>query len=373
MSGGGRRTTRRRFLATSVAAAALAAARAPAGAAGKPAWEAQWSDLTAAARKERTVSIMTTSGASFRKWAEAAEAALPGIAIDLQQQPNSEQIANKILAERQAGVYSFDLIVMAAVSALPRLKPVGALDKLRPLLFRPDVLDNKAWKRGFDTWPDSEKSYGFPLSESLVMPSINTDLVREGELKSARSLLDPKWKGKIILGELRSGAERVLMTSIRLRDGDDAVRRLIVDQKPTFVQDVRQVAEGLVRGNYAIGHGMAPPNLQEFIDAGLARNVKFVDIPDVTFITYTFSLWAANRAPHPNATKLFANWMLSKEGMQLFSTNLAVNVRRTDVPLVDPNAVPRPNQRYFFSSNESGLAEVEKTRALVARITGAPA
>lgn len=372
MNRAGRFATRRRFLEAGLAAATLATVRTSANAAGKP-WEAQWSDLEAAARKEGTVSIMTTVGTSFRNWAQAAQTAMPGIAIDLEQQPNSEQIANKILAERAASVYNFDLIISAAVSALPRLKPVGAVDNLRALLFRPDVLDNKAWHGGFNTWADNEKSYGFPLSESLVMPAINTDLVHPGELKDARSLLDPKWKGKIILGDIRSGAERVLMTSIRLRDGDDAVRRLLVDQKPTFVLDIRQVAEGLVRGTYAIGHGMAPPNLREFIDAGLAGNVKFVDIPDVTFITYTFSLWAANRPPHPNAQKLFANWMLSKAGMQLLSSNLSLNVRRTDVPLVDPNSVARPGQHYFFSSSEPALPEIEKTRALVTRITGQPA
>jgi ABC-type Fe3+ transport system substrate-binding protein len=365
--------TRRRFLETSLATTAvIAAARTPARAAGKSSWESQWSDLQTAARKEGTISIMSTVGTSFRSWAQAAQDAMPGITIDLEQQPNSEQIANKILAERAAGVYSFDLIIMAAVSALPRLKPVGAVDKLRPLLFRPDVLDNRAWNGGFDTWADNEKSYGFPIAASPVMPAINTDLVHPGDLKDARSLLDPKWKGKIMLGDLRSGAERVLMTSIRLRDGDDAVKRLIIDQKPTIVLDVRQIAEGLVRGTCAIGHGLAPPNMREFVDAGLAKNVRFVDIPDVTFITYTFSLWAANRPPHPNATKLFANWMLTKPGMQLLSSNLNLNVRRSDVPIIDPNAVTRPSQHYFFSSSESALPEIEKTRALVTRITGEP-
>lgn len=373
MSRAGRFATRRRFLETSLATAGVAGAGVSARAAGKPSWESQWSDLEAAARKEGTISIMSTVGTSFRSWAQAAQNAMPGISIDLEQQPNSEQIANKILAERAAGVYSFDLIIMAAVSALPRLKPVGAVDKLRPLLFRPDVLNNKAWNGGFDTWADNEKSYGFPIAASPVMAAINTDLVHPGEVKDARGLLDPKWRGKIMLGDLRSGAERVLLTSIRLRDGDDAVRRLIVDQKPTVVLDVRQIAEGLVRGTCAIGHGLAPPNLREFVDAGLARSVKFVDIPDVTFITYTFSLWAANRPPHPNAAKLFANWMLTKPGMQLLSSNLNLNVRRTEVPTIDPNAVTRPGQHYFFSSSESALPEIEKTRVLVAKITGEPA
>ncbi len=363
--------TRRRSFIVAGAAALVGAGSRRASAA---AWEQQWSDLTAAAKKEGTLSVMTTVGTGYRKWIDACGPHFPGINIELQQQPNSEQICNKILAERQAGVYSFDVIIGAAVSVMPRLKPVGAVDKLRPLLFRPDVVNDKLWQHGFsNVWADSEKSYGFPLSESLVMPAINTDLVKPGELKNARSLLDPKWKGKIICGDIRSGAERVLLTSIRLADGDDAVRKFLVDQKPTFVLDLRQVTEGLVRGQYAIGHGMTAQNIKEFQDQGLGKNVKIVDIPDVSFITYTFSLWAANHAPHPNAQKLFLNWLLTKEGMQLLSSNTELNIRRTDVPPYDANAVPKPNQHYFFSSNEAGLAEVEKTRALVAQITGQPA
>jgi ABC-type Fe3+ transport system substrate-binding protein len=342
-------------------------------AASQPPWQAQWAALQAAAKKEGKLSVLTGVGTGFRKWMQAAEAAL-GIPIDHQQQPNSDEIANKVIAERAAGIYSFDIIVMTPITALPRLRPIGALDPLRPLLFRPDVVNDKVWRGGFSAaWADNAKVLGFPLSETLIMPAINTDLVSANELKNARNLLDPKWKEKIILAEIRSGSTRVLMTSIRMRHGDDAVRRLMVDQKPTYTQDFRQEAEGLVRGTFAIGQGLQPPNMAEFLDAGVGRNVKFVDIPDVTYISWTYSLWAANRAPHVNAAKLFANWTLTREGQQVFSSNMQLNPYRTDVALIDPSAVAKPGQWYLFSSKERELPELEKTRALMTKITGVPA
>ena len=331
--------------------------------------QTELSTLTAAARKEGRISILATVGSGFQTWANAAQAALPGITIDLHQLPNSEQAANKMLAERQAGNYNYDLVILSAITALPRLKAARALDPLRPLLFLRDVLDDRAWKGGFDLWADEERQFGFPLCESVTRPAINTDLVRESDLADAGSLLDPRWRGKIVLGDLRSGSERVMLTSMRLRDGDDAVRQLIVDQKPTFMQDMRKVADGLVRGNYAIAHGLGPQTLQEFVRPGAGAHVKFVDIPNVTYISYTFTLWAANRAPNPHAAKLFANWMLTRDGQQLLSTHLAQNVRRTDVPLVDPGAILRPGQYYFKSSNKKALAEVKKTRTLLRQIT----
>jgi iron(III) transport system substrate-binding protein len=336
-------------------------------------WQTQWTMLSAAAKKEGKLSILTGVGTGFRDWVAASQTAL-GIEIDHQQQSNSDDIANKIIAERTAGVYSVDMIVMTPITALPRLKPIGALDPLRPLLFRPDVLNEKAWRGGFNAaWTDSAKVLGFPLSETVIVPALNMDLVKPGELKNARSLLDPKWKEKIIMGAIRSGSTRALMTSIRLRDGDDVVRRLMVDQKPTFVEDFRSQAEGLVRDNFAIGQGMTPQNLLEFTDAGVGRNVKFIDIPDVSYISHTYSLWTANRAPHPNAAKLFANWALTQEGQAVWSKTMLLNALRNDVALVDPTALARPGQSYMLSGSEANLPELEKTRALMTRITGVPA
>ena len=158
-----------------------------------------------------------------------------------------------------------------------------------------------------------------------------------------------------------------------MRDGDDAVKRLMIDQNPTWVTDLRQQAEGLVRGTYAIAQGLTAPQMEEFTDAGLGKNVKFLDIPDITYISYTLTLWAVNKAPHPNAVKLFANWAQTKEGQAAFSDNMKLNARRTDIPLVDPTYVARPGQWYLLIKNEALIAEVEKTRALMSKITGQPA
>jgi iron(III) transport system substrate-binding protein len=371
--------SRRQFLKGGLAASVglsgldVAASSTRAWAASQPPWQVQWTALQAAAKKEGKLSALTGVGTGFRNWIQACQTAL-GIEIDLQQQPNSEEIANKIIAERSAGIYSFDIICMTPSTALPRLKPIGALDSMRALLFRPDVVNAKVWPGGFDAaWSDSAKVLGFPLSESLIMPGIDTNLVRPGEIKNARSLLDPKWKGKISLGEIRSTSTRALMTSIRLRDGDDTVRRILVDQQPVYSGDFRQQAEGLVRDTFALAQGPQPTHLQEFLDAGIGRNVQFVDIPDVSYISHTYSLWVANRAPHPNATKLFVNWALTKAGQEAFSSTLSLNAFRSDVAVLDAKALPRPGQWYLHLGSEADLPELEKTRVLMTRVTGVPA
>ena len=38
-----------------------------------------------------------------------------------------------------------------------------------------------------------------------------------------------------------------------------------------------------------------------------------------------------NKAPHPNATRLFINWIASKEGLEIYSQTQTAATTRTDV------------------------------------------
>ena len=52
----------------------------------------------------------------------------------------------------------------------------------------------------------------------------------------------------------------------------------------------------------------------------------------------------AKEAPHPNATKVFVNWLLSKEGSSLVAPAIGYPSARSDVPTDHfmPVLVPRP-------------------------------
>lgn len=372
-----RELSRRVFLQTAGALAGVACA--PGGAALAPAppapgrakWETDWEDLLSAAKHEGKLSIFTIAGLGYRNWMEAAEAALPGVSLEHQQLPSSDQLAAKIVAERNAGVYTFDVLITSPVIALPRLRPQGVLDELRPLLFRPDVLDDKAWAGGFESgWLDAKKSLGYAMTDLVTTLAVNTDMVGEGEIRGALDLLNPKWKGRMIWQDVRAGATFAMMTSIRLRHGEEIVKRLVIDQEPTFARDTRQIAEGLVRGRYAMGNAINPPNLQEFLDAGLGKNVKFIDVADASYISNAFAVWVVNRAPHPNAAKLFVNWVLTKEGQQAYSSNTKFNSRRSDVPVVDPGSFPRQGQSYIRVGPEGTLGDLDQTQAMLNELLG---
>src|SRR5205823_1558466 len=104
----------------------------------------------------------------------------------------------KVVQEQQASVYTYDLIFTQVNFVWPSLKPANAMDPLKPLIFHPDALDDSKWRNGFAAgWVDPEKQYGYGFAENVSMLWwVNTDLVKDGEIKSAKDLLDPKWRGK---------------------------------------------------------------------------------------------------------------------------------------------------------------------------------
>jgi len=92
-----------------------------------------------------------------------------------------------------------------------------------------------------------------------------------------------------------------------------------------------------VRGRASVGFGLHPIVMRDFLAEGGFKNVKNLDIAgfqagDVIVLF--------NRAPHPNAAKLFINWVLTKEGQTAWSATVKENSARTDVPIVNPDSAP---------------------------------
>ena len=74
-----------------------------------------------------------------------------------------------------------------------------------------------------------------------------------------------------------------------------------------------------------------------------------------------------NRAPHPNATKLFINWLLSRDGQSTWQKYSEVNSLRMDIPKNDLPAddVPQKGVSYFMLNSakyndQAGRKELHK-------------
>lgn len=371
--------SRRTFLATAAGGAAAACAPAaapsdtsPTSSGGpKSEWERQWDDLATAAKKEGRLVVQTAAGAGYRETVEAFNKAFPGVEAEHVQFPDAATYVPKITQERNAGVYSLDVALLPPTSALQQLKPIGAYEDLRPIIFRPDVLDDKAWDTGFEgRWRDVDKKLAFSHMRNVNHAVwVNTEMIKLDEIKTVDDLLKPQWKGKFVVADPRQGASSLPMSTLRLNGRGDAIKKLIVDQEPQIIRDRRQAVEAIVRGRFPIAIGLLPAVVNEFKNQGVGTGVKNPDLIEMDYQSSdcTFLL---NKAPHPNAAKLFINWFLTKEGGTAYAQNVKFNSARLDVPVADPDSLPKPGVEYKMRNQEEIYGTIAEVQKEVIALTG---
>jgi len=355
--------TRRGLLRAALAggAAAVAGVRRVAAVERSPEWMA----LVAAAKKEGKVVVNTFPGDGYARALKPFTQAYPDIKLE-HTSLHSQDFAPRILQERKASSFTWDVVAIPTSTALQVLRPAGVWDPVRPVIVLPEAKDDAGWEggfeRGFSIVKDGALSYGFIASRGGGV-TINTDLVKEDQLKTFHDLLDPKWKGKLLLPDVRVMGDTFWpMTAVRLALGDDVIKRLFVDQEPALSRDTRQVAEFMVRGRFPIALGVNPLLLNQFQRQGLGKNLKLLRFPEMDTVNFGTTLWLVNRAPHPSAAKLFINWVLTRDAQVAWAREVETNSRRVGVEPGNPEfALPR-GAKFFQVDAEENLPQVVKTQ-----------
>ncbi|MDP2645658.1 MAG: extracellular solute-binding protein [Desulfobacterales bacterium] len=313
-------------------------------------WKAEWDQVVAAAQKEGTVIVGGGPGGTYRDAVMPFQKAYPGIRLEFSG-IHGREFGPKVLAERKAGRYLWDVHLGGTETALSQLKPNGVLDPLKPVLMLPEVLDGTKWFGGHeDSWVDLDGQYIFQAEGRLTFIfMVNRSVAPESELKLAEQLLEPKWKGRIVAEDpTKGGKTRGDVAHLLLVKGDDWIRKFLA-QDLVIMNNGRQRAEALIKGRFAVGMGLSPTFLTPFQKAGVMDHVKELapDTPAGARQTNGFgNLMLVNRAPHPNAAKVFINWVLSVEGQKAHVKASGVNSRRLDVE-GPPDTALKPNVKYY--------------------------
>jgi hypothetical protein len=204
-----------------------AQAQAPAQGQGQAGPGQAWDDVVAAARQEGVLTIATYAGTGYRKVMDDFEAAFPGLKVEQTGfQSSSRDFVPRLLQERNANLFAWDIALMPSPEMLIQVHPVGGLDPVRPLIVHPDVLDDSHWSDGFNGgFVDTGKTLSYAITRARSQSLwIDTNQVRDGEIKTYQDLLDPRWKGKILAGDLRTkGSGYNMATVLRLKTHDDEI------------------------------------------------------------------------------------------------------------------------------------------------------
>lgn len=308
-------------------------------------WESEWEETVAAARREGTVAISGPTRELWRKALMTFEQDFPEIEVQYTG-ANSRDFWPRVYRERELGQYLWDLRVGGPDPQVYAAKDKGVLDPVRPLLLLPEVVDESKWAGGLDgIFFDKEKKYvvGFANFVSFMV-YVNRDIIPETEFNSIEDLTNPRWKGKIVIQDPRGGAGLNSLQVMLKLYGEDFLKDLLTKQDLVVTSDLRQETEWLIRGRYPIAIGLVPDAFLVFQEQGLKFNIKSLKDSGRSVSTGTAGIQLLNRTLHPNAAKVYINWLLTKEVQTRISAATNQNSRHLEVPPADPEAVPDPQR-----------------------------
>ena len=320
----------------------------------------EWEQTVRAAEKEGQVTVsiggygaIIDSGVFQKAFPKIKITSITGAGTDL---------TARIAAERRAGKYLVDVYNGGGNSLFQILYLGKMLDPIKPALLLPEVADPQKWWEGKQKYADKEGQSILVYEGNVAAGAgagYNTRLLDPREYRSYWDFLNPKLRGKIMSTDIRRlrGAGIPWQFLYYYPDlGPKFLRRLFGEMDVTMVADLRQAVDWLGSGKFAL---CLP------VQGGTIFKAKNQGLPVDQFESYHFkegvnlssafgSLALLNRAPHPNAAKVFVTWLLSREGQTLFQKVISVpgdarNSRRIDVPKdhIPPDEQRRDRMPYF--------------------------
>jgi iron(III) transport system substrate-binding protein len=239
----------------------------------------------------------------------------PAIKINHFRAP-SEKLLERIFAEARANAFKADLV------ALPELE-LNLMSR-RKLLARFDAAEGKIYP------PESKDPAGYwtGLYTSAWVPAHNTKLVaKDGAPKTYKDLLNPKWKGQIAMDLEPYNWYVVSLRYLEQRDGKEAA----ADYMKKLAAQQIQWRKGHSLIGQLMSAGEFPLVLNTYIHNAEDAKRKGAPVDWVAqepVFTKFQPIGVAAKAPHPNAAKLFVDFMLSEEGQKIIASFGRVPTRR---------------------------------------------
>jgi iron(III) transport system substrate-binding protein len=315
-----------------------------------------WDELAAAARREGTLVVLGPAHQEVRRVLGPAFKKRFGVEMEYLG-GSGGAAASRLRAERSAGLYTADVGLAAIQTLATVFYAEKMLDPIKPLLVMPEVVDGSKWKKGELWFPDPEQQYVLRLFSYMGESfTVNTDYVKPEDMLTAHQLLlDPKWKGKIAVHDPRSSGtgSNIAAQLYAQLGGEDFLKKFYVDQKPMISGTERQITDWLLRGTYPIAVGGDFGEVEKMRDEGLPVLAVY-DLPDMKAVITGGNgmIVVFNRAPHPNAAKLFVNWLASKEGLEIYARASVRVTTRNDIDeasFLPPETIPQAGVEYFDS------------------------
>lgn len=322
---------RNSLLAAALALGAVISA-APASAQGT-----DWDQVVAAAKKEGKVVVYSGSvGVPDNVAVMKAFEARYGIKVELLE-ARAAELRERLRTELSLSRPSAD-VVYNSTSMLEDNKREGALQPFGPLPLQDRLVP--PFKTDGSVLPVMVLTYGL---------LINTQLVPEAQApRSWKDLLDPRWKGRMLMDDPRSPGGASLFFTVALNNLGQPFLEGLARQQPVLSRENRQAGLRIARGEYPL-----------YFAFSMADSVKLKGLPVKAYYPQEgapyllFGLGMVKSAAHPNAARLLINHFLEAESARPFHQNGRAVTFRSDLQGLDPALLPLINARLMGTQARS--------------------
>ncbi|GGE27648.1 iron ABC transporter substrate-binding protein [Agaricicola taiwanensis] len=170
----------------------------------------------------------------------------------------------------------------------------------------------------------------FTLQQAREALIWNKNLVPAGEEpKEWTDLFDPKWKGKVGMNppwRSISIQQIVAYWEDKLNLGDTAQK--LKDNDVRFFEGSGGIIQAVIRGDVQLAELTDLP-LNPLLEDGAP--VGFV-YPESGTTLSSNKAFVAAKAPHPNAAKVFVNWLMTAKGQEYLQQYAGLSATRNDAP-----------------------------------------
>jgi ABC-type Fe3+ transport system substrate-binding protein len=219
---------------------------------------------------------------------------------------NSERVAQKVLTEYQAKRYEVDVISGSAAATM--VQRAGYMQRF----YSPHLAEYP---------PELKDPKGFWGSTNVYFMTLgyNTRSVKASELpKTYEDLLNPRWKGQTMWSTSRGSGAPQFIGNIFMTMGQEAGKAYIQKLKQQNIAkstaSARQILDLVIAGEYPMAIQIF--NHHAYISKAAGAPVEWQPLEPVTATNNSVGL--AKNAPHPHASMLFLDFMLSKKGQRVF-------------------------------------------------------
>ena len=240
---------------------------------------------------------------------------------------NDATLISRIAIETRANQPSFDIVHISNAHKMPQ-QLLAQFDPSEAKHIFPEARDeNRRWYGVYTVY--TTPAYNTKLVQAADLPKSFEDFARRKE-----------WAGRLAIDHTDIEWLRGMMQFYGEAKGTALVREIAANLKPVLTDGRLAMARSVAAGEYMFA-------LNNFVN--LTLNVKLAGGPIEFFpldpVPLFFAQVAVNaRAPNPNAARLAANFMLSRE-CQVFYTKFGRLPTRTDVETNPPGIVKQITTR----------------------------